>query len=139
MQIEVVTAATEELVAAFARLVPQLTNARPPDLAELAAVAANANLIVARDGGGIVGSLTLLVYRIPSGTHARIDDVVVDAAVRGRGIGEALTRYAIDLARASGARRLHLTSHPRRDAANRLYQRLGFEQRETNVYSLGLA
>ena len=138
MQIELVTAATEELVAAFARLVPQLSDARPPDLAELAAVVANAKLLVARADGVIVGALTLLVYRIPTGTHARIDDVVVDAAVRGRGIGEALTRYAIELARAEGARRLHLTSHPRREAANRLYQRLGFEQRETNVYALGL-
>jgi ribosomal protein S18 acetylase RimI-like enzyme len=62
----------------------------------------------------------------------------VDAAARGRGIGEALTRHAIELARASGARRVHLTSHPRREAANRLYRRLGFEPRETNVYALGL-
>src|SRR5690242_16223710 len=131
MKIEVATEATEELVAAFGRLVPQLTEARPPDLAELAAVIANASLLVAREDGAIVGALTLLVYRIPTGTHARIDDVVVDAAVRGRGIGEALTRHAIELARASGARQVHLTSHPRREAANRLYLRLGFEPRET--------
>jgi ribosomal protein S18 acetylase RimI-like enzyme len=84
--------------------------------------------------GDIVGTLTLVVFPIPTGTRALIEDVVVDETARGRGVGEALTHAAIDRARAAGARTVDLTSRPSREAANRLYQRLGFEQRETNVY-----
>jgi ribosomal protein S18 acetylase RimI-like enzyme len=76
----------------------------------------------------------LLVYRIPSGLKARIDDVVVDAAARGRGVGEELTRAAMRRADEAGARIVELSSNPSREAANRLYPRLGFERRETNVY-----
>jgi methyltransferase (TIGR00027 family) len=86
----------------------------------------------------VVGAACLTVYRIPTALQARIDDVVVDEGARGRGIGEALTRAAIERARIAGARVVALTSHPRREAANRLYRRLGFETRETNVYALKL-
>jgi ribosomal protein S18 acetylase RimI-like enzyme len=92
---------------------------------------------VARDGGGeIVGSATLVVFRIPDGVRARLESVVVDGARRGQGIGEALCREVIARARARGARKLDLTSTPAREAANRLYRRLGFQQRQTNVYRL---
>jgi len=92
-------------------------------------------LLVARnDGGEIVGSLTLAMFRIPTGRRAWIEDVVVDSAQRGRGIGEALTREALAIAKAAGATTVDLTSRPSREAANRLYQRVGFEKRETNVY-----
>ena len=140
MQIERVTKVDDELVAAFQRLLPQLTSAATPGEPELAAIirAQGAVMLIAREGRAIVGTLTLHMYRIPTGLQARIDDVVVDTTMRGRGIGEALSKEAITIARATGAKTVHLTSHPRREAANRLYQRLGFERRDTNVYSLKL-
>jgi ribosomal protein S18 acetylase RimI-like enzyme len=136
--VERATAPSQELVDALARLLPQLSPGREtpglPELTEMLA-ATGSNLIVARDGdGSVLGALMLLVYRIPSGLKARIDDVVVDESARGRGIGEALTREAMRLAAEAGARIVELTSNPRRDAANRLYRRLGFEPRETNNY-----
>ena len=139
MDITRVTACDDDLLAAFARLMPQLsTTAPPPTRTELDEIARTATLLVARDGDVIVGVLTLSLYRVPTGLSARIDDVIVDEARRGRGIGEALTREAIERARTAGARAVNLTSHPRREAANRLYQRLGFERRDTNVYAYKL-
>src|SRR5262249_10395342 len=94
-------------------------------------------LLVARDrtqGGRIVGSLTLAVFRIPTGVRAWIEDVVVETSARGKGAGEALSRAALDIASARGARTVELTSRASREAANRLYQRIGFKTRETNVY-----
>ncbi|HSN26991.1 MAG TPA: GNAT family N-acetyltransferase [Kofleriaceae bacterium] len=132
---EVIRAAAvdDDLVAAFARLMPLLNDAPPPGRDELAEIIRTGHLYVARDPS-IVGVLTLTLYRIPTGLSARIDDVIVATDSRGRGIGEALTRAAIEHARTAGARGVNLTSHPRREAANRLYQRLGFERRETNTY-----
>jgi ribosomal protein S18 acetylase RimI-like enzyme len=134
------TAADDELVDAVARLLPQLSpEARVPTRDELAEVVATQTLLVARDADGtIVGTLTLALYRIPTGLKAVIEDVVVDEAARGQGVGEALTREAVEEARRAGADRIALTSQPQREAANRLYRRLGFEQRETNVYRLVL-
>src|SRR5262245_39745904 len=134
MDITRVAAVDDELVEAFARLLPQLSQARPPGRAELDAIAAGAVLLIARDAGAIVGTLTLTLYRIPTGLQARIDDVVVDTALRGRGVGEALSREALRIAREAGARNVSLTSRPSREAANRLYLRLGFERLDTNVY-----
>lgn len=136
------TSVTPELVAAFERLVPQLSRSNPPpspaELADIVASPATV-LLVAEDGDGtILGSLTLALFRIPTGLRAWIEDVVVDEAARGRGVGEALNRAAIDRARAAGARTVDLTSRPSRDAANRLYRRLGFHQRDTNVYRFDL-
>jgi ribosomal protein S18 acetylase RimI-like enzyme len=84
--------------------------------------------------GAIVGMLTLVTFRLPTGVRAWIEDVVVDTGARGRGVGEALTQAAIELAADRGAQTVDLTSRPSREAANRLYRRMGFEQRETNVY-----
>jgi len=81
-----------------------------------------------------VGSLTLALFRIPTGVRAWIEDVVVDETVRGQGIGEALNGEALRIAKENGAGSVDLTSRPSREAANRLYQRLGFQTRETNVY-----
>ena len=131
---------TPDVVAAFARLIPQLSSSNPaPDTGALAAMArSDASIIlVARDvehEREIVGSLTLVVFRIPTGVRAWIEDVVVDEAARGRGVGEALNRAALDRARTAGATTVDLTSRPSRASANRLYQRLGFVERETNVY-----
>lgn len=133
MEIQRVMTADDELVAAFARLMPLLNDAPPPTLDDLIEIVDTAELLVARDPE-IVGVLTLTIYRTPTGKTARIDDVIVDTAARGRGVGEALMREAIERARESEVRAVHLTSHARREAANRLYQRVGFERRETNVY-----
>ncbi len=131
------TEVTPELVAAFERLIPQLSSSNPPppaeELAEIVASPATV-LFVARDGEQILGSLTLALFRIPTGVRAWIEDVVVDGDARGRGVGEALNRAALARAAAMGARTVDLTSRPSREAANRLYQRIGFVARDTNVY-----
>lgn len=136
--VERVNAVTPELVAAFGRLTPQLSSSAPaPGGAELAEMVRSptTTLLVARDSeAGIVGSMTLVVFRIPTGVRAWVEDVVVDSAARGRGVAEMLCRDALNRACAAGARTVDLTSRPSREAANRLYERLGFVPRETNVY-----
>jgi len=136
--VSIETAVDDDLVAAFARLIPQLSKSSPPPSREVLEeiVASDAtHLLVARDEAGrVLGSLTLVLFRIPTGLRAWIEDVVVDGEARGQGVGEALNRYAIDVAAERGARSVDLTSRPSREAANRLYRRLGFEPRETNVY-----
>jgi len=130
----------DELIAAFNRLIPQLSRSAAvptPDLIREIVDAPATTVLVARDGrdsGRIVGLLTLVVFRIPTGVRAWIEDVVVDEAVRGRGVGEALSQEAIRQAVGLGARTVELTSRPSREAANRLYQRLGFVRRDSNVY-----
>ena len=137
--VEVATEATPELVDAFARLIPQLSrSSAPPDRDALAGMIASAgtSVLVARDAssGAIVGTLTLVVFHIPTALRAWIEDVVVDESARGQGVGEALTVAACRIAAAAGAKTVELTSRPSREAANRLYQRLGFERRDTNIY-----
>jgi ribosomal protein S18 acetylase RimI-like enzyme len=140
VQIAVVDSVSVELVEGFRRLLPQLSSTSPPSAAELQAIvdSSASSLLVARDGDAILGTLTLAVFRIPTGVRAWIEDVVVDESARGRGIGEALTLRAVELAREAGARSVELTSRPTREAANRLYRRLGFEERDTNVLRLTL-
>ena len=135
-----VEAVSDDLVGALSTLLPQLSSASPPSGAELQAIVDSpaTSLLVARDGRRVLGTLTLAVFRIPTGVRAWIEDVVVDADARGRGVGEALTLRAVELARDAGARSVELTSRPTREAANRLYRRLGFEQRETNLLRLTL-
>ena len=159
--VSVASEADPELVAAVRRLVPQLsTSAVLPGAEEVSEIVASPAtvLLVARDqaprsvegelarapgeaegrDGPIVGMLTLVLFRLPTGLRAWIEDVVVDSAARGRGVGEALTQAAVGLARAKGAATVDLTSRPSREAANRLYQKLGFESRQTNVYRYDL-
>ncbi len=144
MTIEKVTEVTDELVAAFERLIPQLSSSNPPptrvEINEMVASPAIV-LLIARDpsrSNEIVGALTLALFRIPTGLRAWIEDVIVDTSCRGQGIGEALCMAAIEHARDAGATTVDLTSRPSREAANRLYQRIGFEQRVTNVYRYNL-
>jgi ribosomal protein S18 acetylase RimI-like enzyme len=136
--VEEATAVTPELVAAFRVLTPQLSRTAPApggsELVEMVRSPATI-LLMARDPEkGLVGSLTLVLFRIPTGVRAWIEDVVVDEAARGRGVAEILCREALNRASAAGARTVDLTSRPSREAANRLYQRLGFVERDTNVY-----
>jgi ribosomal protein S18 acetylase RimI-like enzyme len=138
--VAVVTGVDDELVAAFGHLVPQLSRSAAvptPDLIREIVEAQASTVLVARDlrdNGRIVGMLTLVVFRIPTGVRAWIEDVVVDEATRGRGVGEALSQEAVRRAVTLGARTVELTSRPSREAANRLYRRLGFVRRDSNVY-----
>jgi ribosomal protein S18 acetylase RimI-like enzyme len=135
-----VSAVTDELIDAFERLIPQLKlTVPPPSSREIEALVSSKSsvLLIARDPdelAPIAGALTLIVYRVPTGIRARVEDVVVDESLRGKGIGEALMRYALSMAREAGADGVALTSNPGRKAANRLYQRLGFKPWETNLY-----
>lgn len=137
MSVSVCEVVTPEIVDGVARLVPQLSRSAPPPTAEqLEEIVTSpaSHFLVARVDGDIVGSLTLVVFRIPTGVRARIEDVVVDEAVRGQGVGETLSLEALRIARDLGAITVDLTSRPSREAANRLYRRLGFTLRETSVY-----
>jgi ribosomal protein S18 acetylase RimI-like enzyme len=140
MEIVPVTTVSDALVSAFARLIPQLSSSSsPPTRAELEQVVSSpaSVLLVAKDpsqNGEIVGALALVLFRIPTGVRAWIEDVVVDAAYRRQGIGTALIRAALEHARVADARTVDLTSRPSREAANQLYRQIGFVQRETNVY-----
>ena len=131
--------ATPEVTGAISRLLPLLSkSSAPPSEEQLGQIVASpsSTLFVARDdvSGKIVGTLTLVMFRIPSGIRAWIEDVIVAEEARGQGCGEALNRAALEVARAAGARTVELTSRPSREAANRLYRRIGFVERETNVY-----
>jgi len=142
VSVERATQASQELLEALRRLLPQLSPGRPPpttaELKELMA-AHGSTLLLARDEDGhIVGTLTLVVFRTTTELRARIEDVVVEESARGKGLGEALVREALRLARERGARSVNLTSRPDREAADRLYARVGFEQHDTNVYSFEL-
>ena len=139
--VEIATEVTEELLVGLTHLLPQLSSSAPApthaDVAEIVGSTATF-LFVARVDGAIAGSLTLAVFRLPTGLRAWIEDVVVDQAARGHGVGDRLNRAALDQAAFLGARTVDLTSRPSREAANRLYQRLGFVARETNVYRYDL-
>jgi len=136
MRIEHVTEASDELVETICALLPQLTEARtPPTLDQLQDVVTNQTLLVARgDDGTVLGTLTFVLYRVSSGVKGRIEDVIVDESARGQGVGEALVREGMRLANEAGVLMLELTSMPYRQAANRLYRRLGFVRKPTNVY-----
>ena len=137
VHISIASTVDDELVTAFERLIPQLSSSNPPPTAaELTALVSSdaSTLFIARVDGQIVGSLTLAMFPIPTGIRAWIEDVVVDADARGHGVGEALNMAALEHARKNGAITVDLTSRPSREAANRLYQRIGFKARETNVY-----
>jgi ribosomal protein S18 acetylase RimI-like enzyme len=128
---------TDEVVEAFARLTPQLSTKSPapgPDALERIVASPATALLIARDEGEIVGTLTLAMFQIPTGIRAWVEDVVVDEAARGRGIGQALTLEVSRIARANGDKTTDLTSRVSREAAGRLYEKMGFEQRGTRVY-----
>jgi ribosomal protein S18 acetylase RimI-like enzyme len=135
--IERVRGIDDDVVGALNRLLPQLGNdaseVTAPALREVVESPGTA-LLVARADGVVVGSVTVVVYAIPSGAHAWLEDVVVDEAARGAGVGEALVRAALAEAEALGARTVDLTSRPARQAAIRLYERVGFRRRETSVF-----
>ena len=135
--VEIASQASEELVAACHQLIPQLSSsAQPIMVSELAEIINSDStlMFVARIDNKIVGLLTLAIFRIPTAVRAWIEDVVVDSSARGHGVGEALNHAAIAEAKRRGAKTVDLTSRPSREAANKLYKRLGFVERDTNVY-----
>lgn len=139
--VDLATEATPDLVETIGRILPQLSKSSPaPTAAEVAEIINSpaSDLLVARVDGRIVGTLTLVIFRIPTGMRAWIEDVVVDDAARGHGAGEALNRFALDVAKQRGCKTVDLTSRPSREAANRMYQRIGFHTRETTVYRFDL-
>lgn len=135
--VEPIENASSEVVEAFHRLIPQLSSSSQlitDDELGMILRDEGTTIFAARADSRIVGLLTLVTFRIPTGVRAWIEDVVVDENARGQGVGEALNRAALEEARRRGAKTVDLTSRPSREAANRLYQRLGFVARETNVY-----
>jgi ribosomal protein S18 acetylase RimI-like enzyme len=127
-------------VSAFARLISQLSSSSaPPTEVEIKEIISSPStvLFVAKDNsrnGEIVGALVLVLFRILTGVRAWIEDVVVDYEYRRKGIGEKLNQTALRRAARAGARTVDLTSRPSRESANRLYRRMGFNKRETNIY-----
>ena len=141
VRVELVTDATPEVYAALERLLPQLNSQLAiPTIERLRAIVADSavSLLVARDDGQIVGTTTVIVYTTPFWIKARLDEVVVDEAARGKGVGEALVKASLDLARKKGVEVVELQSGLQREAAQRLYVRMGFKLRETNVYRIVL-
>jgi ribosomal protein S18 acetylase RimI-like enzyme len=137
ISVEAAALVDDDLCAAVDRLVPQLSRSSPPpSRAVLERIVADdaTTLFVARDEGGIVGMLTLVTFQIPTGVRAWIEDVVVDGDARGTGVAGSLVQAALDRSADVGARTVDLTSRPHREAASRLYLRMGFEIRQTNVY-----
>ena len=137
IQVTPVMSASADVLAACHRLIPQLSSSSAPISAQELEEMIQSDttvLFAARSGQEIVGLLTLAIFRIPTGVRAWIEDVVVDNQARGKGVGDALNRAALAEAERRGAKTVDLTSRPSREAANRLYQRLGFKQRDTNVY-----
>jgi len=143
MRIETVRDATDELQAGLGRLLLQLNPTLPvPDMHRLGRLLADPDvtLLVAKEGHEIVGTSTVIVYTTPFWIKARLDEVVVDASARSKGVGEALVKAALEVGRAGGAQVAELQSGrgPNRDAAHRLYERLGFKIRDSDVMRIVL-
>jgi ribosomal protein S18 acetylase RimI-like enzyme len=137
MKINEINEVTPILVEAFQKLIPQLsTSATIPNENDLKKIinASGTTMFVAEEQDKILGSLTLLIFQVPDGIRASIQSVVVDEDARGKGIGRSLCEAAIKKSQEEGAITIDLTTSSKREAANRLYQKLGFKKRETNVY-----
>ena len=142
MKVEIFEGDAEELAGAFEYLVPQLSKSNPPPAVDFVGRMISSDAItqfVARDDDGrIIGVATLVIFPIPTAWRAWIEDVIVDEASNGRGIGTALTQAMVEHSRAAGCKTVDLTSRPKREAANHMYRKLGFVQRDTNVYRFDL-
>jgi len=141
VEVTIALEATDELVEGLNRLLPQLSaNATRLSIADVRAMVRSeaSALFIARDEDKVIGTLTLVIFSIPTGKRAWIEDVVVDADARGLGTGALLTKAAIEVAKKRGVRTIDLSSRPSRAAANALYRKLGFVARETNVYRFSL-
>ena len=134
--------ADEAILSSINRLLPQLSkSSKPINLNQLKQLTGSecTQLFLARDAEGILGMLSLVVFSIPTGNKAWVEDVVVDEDARGKGVGKLLMNYAMETAETLGAKSVDLTSRPSREAANKLYQAIGFQERETNVYRFSIS
>ena len=142
VSIRPVTEVTESLTDAYRVLIPQLSSSSNPPTGEALQriiESDSAQILIAEDENGeILGTMTLIIFQIPTGIRAWIEDVVVDSSARGKGIGKKLNLAALELAKQAGAKTVDLTSRPARQEANQLYRSIGFVERETNVYRFSL-
>ena len=142
VSIRPVTEVTESLTDAYRVLIPQLSSSSNPPTGEALQriiESDSAQILIAEDENGeILGTMTLIIFQIPTGIRAWIEDVVVDSSARGKGIGKKLNLAALELAKQAGAKTVDLTSRPARQEANQLYRSIGFAERETNVYRFSL-
>ena len=99
----------------------------------------NCHLYVILDGESVMGCATLCVFHSPTGTKASVEDVIVSSAYRGQHLGKQLMKYVLEQAKAFAPIELHLTSNPMRVAANKLYQSIGFQKKETNCYQMTIS
>ena len=132
-----VTESNESTLKLVNRLLPQLSKSAPPLTSgklEDIVQSTHVYLYIAQEGTEVLGMLSLVVFPIPTGIRAWVEDVVVDESARGKGVGRALSEYAVQAASEKGALTVDLTSRPSRVVANQLYQKVGFQLRETNVY-----
>ena len=140
MYIERVTEINDKIPEAFQYFIPELTNEkdRVPTTEDLERVISSSNnhLLIAKDGDVILGTLTLVFYKVPSGIKAWIEDVIVSDEARGKGVATALIWHAINIAQENQAEKVDLSSSPWREAANNLYLKLGFQKRDSNMYRL---
>ena len=138
VSIRPVTEVTESLTDAYRVLIPQVSSSSSPPTGEALQRIIESDsaqiLIAENENGEILGTMTIIIFQIPTGIRAWIEDVVVDSSVRGKGIGKKLNLAALELAKQAGAKTVDLTSRPARQEANQLYRSIGFAERETNVY-----
>lgn len=139
MKIYKLVTVTDSVLDAFNKLIPQLSSSCPlPTKKDLEDIVSSNNtlLFVAEENNEILGTLTLVFNKIPTGNKVWIEDVVVDNTARGKGVGKELTLFAIEYVTKQSIKSINLTSSPDRVVANKLYQKLGFIKRKTNVYRL---
>ena len=137
-----ISEASNEILSQVNGLLPQLSKSASPlslESLDILAKSESTNLFVAKEGKKVWGMLSLVLFPIPTGTKAWVEDVVVDSSARGKGIGKALMNHALKKVREKRGKSIDLTSRPSRETANKLYQSLGYQKRETNVYRLSLS
>ena len=137
-----ISEASNEILSQVNGLLPQLSKSASPlslESLDILAKSESTNLVVAKEGKKVWGMLSLVLFPIPTGTKAWVEDVVVDSSARGKGIGKALMNHALKKVREKRGKSIDLTSRPSRETANKLYQSLGYQKRETNVYRLSLS
>mgnify|MGYP001357748641 FL=1 len=137
-----ISEASNEILSQVNGLLPQLSKSASPlslESLDILAKSESTNLFVAKEGKKVWGMLSLVLFPIPTGTKAWVEDVVVDSSARGKGIGKALMNHALKKVWEKRGKSIDLTSRPSRETANKLYQSLGYQKRETNVYRLSLS
>ena len=143
IKISELTEATPSVLESINQLLPQLSSKASSlsmeQLLELISSDSTLVFVCSNAVDEIIGMLSLVIMKIPTGRKAWIEDVVVDSKARGQGLGKALMDHALQEARERGVKSIDLTSRPSREGANRLYQSLGYQIRETNVYRYKLS